>query len=270
MRLCAVTKTMPVNKKITFVIAVNNRELFERNFLGSPCLGGLHDHEIMAQENFSSAVKAYNNAIERAANDLIVFCHQDILLPKEWLSELDEALDYLDVQDPNWGVLGSYGKTQDGRGWGHVYSSGRGVIGTALARPVAVQTLDEIVLVLRKSSGLRFDDSLPHFHFYGADICLRAAQRGMRSYAISAFCIHNTHQTLVLPEEFYDCCRHIREVWKDYLPIQTTCVRVTKWNVPVYSRRLRELYLRYIRRREYGGTRVPDPLGILEEVVGKP
>ena len=72
---------------------------------------------------------------------------------------------------------------------------------------MAVQTLDEIVLILKKSSGLRFDDSLPHFHFYGTDICLRAAQRGMRSYAISAFCVHNTHQTLVLPEEFYECCQ---------------------------------------------------------------
>jgi hypothetical protein len=178
-------------------------------------------------------------------------------------------LDDLAAADPNWGVLGSYGKTQDGRGWGHVYSSGREVIGEPLRRPVVVQTLDEIVLILRKSSGLRFDDSLPHFHFYGTDICLSAAKKGMKSYAISAFCVHNTHQTLVLPKEFYECCRHIKRVWKDCLPIQTTCIRITKFNFPLYNRQLRELYLRYIRRRECGGTRVQDPLPLLKEFLGR-
>jgi hypothetical protein len=260
---------MSATPPITFVIAVNNRKLFEHNFLASPCLPGLENHEILIQEGFRSAAKAYNDAIDRAANDLIVFCHQDILLPKPWISQLEEALRQLDVQDPNWGVLGTYGKTRDGRGWGHVYSSGRGVIGEALPRPVAVQTLDEIVLILRKSSSLRFDDSLPHFHFYGTDICLRAAMRGMSSYTISAFCVHNTHQPLVLPKEFYEGCRHIRRVWKNSLPIQTTCIRITKAYFPVYRRRLRELYLRHIRRKEYGGTRVQEPLILLEELVGK-
>lgn len=260
---------MSAPNPVTFVVAVNNRELFERNFLASPCLRQSQDHQILIQENFSSAAKAYNDAIDRAANDLIVFCHQDIVLPEAWLSQLQRALDDLAIADPKWGVLGSYGTTQDGRGWGYVYSSGEDVIGEPLQRPVAVQTLDEIVLILRKSSGLRFDDSLPHFHLYGADICLRASKRGMKSYAVSTFCIHNTHQTLVLPKEFYECCRHIKQVWMDCLPIQTTCVRITKFNCSLYNRRVREFYLRHIRRRECGGTRVQDPLSLLEQFAGK-
>lgn len=255
--------------RITFVIAVNDRELFEHNFLASPCLAQLKDHEILVQEKFSSAAKAYNDAIDRAAHDLIVFCHQDILLPESWPSQLESALRYLESHDPNWGVLGSYGKTQDGRGWGHVYSSGRDVIGEPFEQPVVIQTLDEIVLILRKSSGLRFDDSLPHFHFYGADICLRAASRGLKSYAISTFCIHNTHQYLVLPKEFYECSSHIKRVWKNFLPIQTTCIRITRFDLPVYSRRLREFYLRHIRRKEWGGRRVQDPIALLDEFANK-
>ena len=254
---------------VTFVVAVNSRDLLERNFLASPGLGKSRHHQILIQDNFTSAAKAYNDAIDRADNDLIVFCHQDVLLPEAWLSQLQRALDDLARSDPKWGVLGSYGNTQDGRGWGHVYSSGDDTIGKPFKRPVGVQTLDEIVLILRKSSGLRFDDSLPHFHFYGTDICLRAAKRGMKSYAVSAFCIHNTHQTLVLPKEFYECCRHIKRVWKEYLPIQTSCIRITKFNFPIYSRRLREFYLRHIRRKEYGGTRVKDPLSLLERVFNK-
>jgi hypothetical protein len=260
---------MSITSPITFVIAVNNKRIFEANFLASPCLRELQNYDILVQENFSSAANAYNDAIERANTDLLVFCHQDIVLPDNWPSDLQSALDELTILDPSWGVLGSYGKTQDGRGWGHVYSSGRDTIGAPFHQPVAVQTLDEIVLIIKKSSGLRFDNGLPHFHFYGADICLRAAKNGMKSYAISTFCVHNTHQALVLPKEFYACCRHIKQVWKDYLPIQTTCIRITKFNFPLYTRRLKELYLRYVRRKEYGGTRVQDPLSLVKQFVAK-
>ena len=256
---------MSFTNRLTFAIAVNDRETFETSFLASPCLKPPQDHEILVQSNFPSAALAYNDAIDRAQSDLIVFCHQDILLPEGWLRRLQNTLDSLEKTDSNWGVLGPYGNTKDGRGWGHVYSSGLGVIGELLPRPVEIQTLDEIVLILRKSSGLRFDDSLPHFHFYGTDICLRAERMGMKSYAISAFCIHNTSQILVLPDEFYECARHIRRVWRNSLPIQTTCVRLTRFGSPVLRRRLREFYLEHFRHKKYGGMRVADPLPLLRE-----
>jgi len=248
-------------------VAVNNREIFDSNFLASPCLREPHPHQILVQEGFQSATQAYNDAIAKSSNDLIIFCHQDILLPENWFSLLDRALGELQTTDPKWGVIGPYGKTQDGRGWGHVYSSGRNVIGEPFERPIPIQTLDEIVLILRKSSGLRFDEHLPHFHFYGADICLRAAKMGMKSYAISAFCIHNTVQPLVLPREFYDCCKYVRREWSAYLPIQTTCVRITKSNFPLLRRRLKEAYLRYIRHKVLGGARVQNSRELLEHLA---
>jgi hypothetical protein len=255
----------PLTRKITFVVAVNNRNVFERNFLISPCLRGSHDHEILVQDRFESAAKAYNDAIERSTNELMVFCHQDLVLPEGWISELDRALASLESFDSNWGVLGCSGMTRDRRHWRYVYSSGLGISGKPLMRPEPVQTLDEIVLVLRKSSNLRFDKQLPHFHFYGTDICLRAASFGMTSYVISAFCIHNTNQILIFPKEFYDCCEYIRRTWKKNLPIQTTCIRITSFNIPIYLRRLREFHLRYIRRIEVGAVRVPDGQSLLHE-----
>jgi hypothetical protein len=259
-----------LTKTVTFVVAVNNRELFDANFLASPCLREPHGHQILVQENFASAAKAYNDAIERSMNDLIVFCHQDVFLPEPWLSELGRALDYLQVHDSNWGVLGCSGMTRDRRHWRYLYSSGLGVSGEPLAHPEPVQTLDEIVLILRKSWGLRFDERLKHFHLYGTDICLRAATLGMKSYAISAFCLHNTHQSLILPREFYDCCQHIKRVWKGSLPIQTTCIRITRSNIPLYLRRVQEFHLRYIRRKEVGGTRVQNVQRFFEESAPGP
>jgi len=262
---------MSATRRITFVVAVRNRgEILQNNFLASPCFQAPHDHQILLQENFVSAPKAYNDAIDRAAHDLIVFAHQDIIFPEPWLSQLERALDYLEAVDPQFGVLGCGGVNPDGSGWGHLYSSGLGVTGPPFEQPGPVQTLDEIVLILRKSSGLRFDDGLPHFHLYGTDICLRAASMKMKSYVIDAFCIHNTNQNLILAKEFYECCRHIKRQWRDSLPIQTTCIRITRFNVPLYARRLKEAYLYFIRRKKVGATRVKDVMRLLQDIGASP
>ncbi len=250
---------MSAKTPVTFAVATyGTGEILESNFLASPCLRAPHQHQIVVQKDYASAAKAYNAAIDRADNDLLIFAHQDMIFPEFWLSQLQRALDQLDRSDPGWGVLGCYGKTQEGVGRGYLYSPGRGIIGQPSEFPMPIQTLDEIVLILRKSSGLRFDDALPHFHLYGADICLRAAGLGMKSYAISAFCVHNAHQYVVLPKEFYECCRHIKRVWKRALPIQTTCLCLTRFNFPMYGRRLREVHLQHIGRKAQITPRMQD------------
>ena len=256
----------PGAKAITFVVAVNKRDILEKNFLASPCLLDPHSHQILLQRDFSSATAAYNDAIDKSVNDVIVFCHQDIFLPRPWISQLHQILERVNTKDPEWGVLGCSGVTRDGRFRGHVYSLGVGIIGDP-SEPAEVQTLDEIVLIIRKSSGLRFDDRLPHFHLYGADICLRAAMRGMKSYAISAFCVHNTHQSYSLPSEFYECCEYMRRVWRKYLPIQTTCIRITNSNIPIHLRRLRQAYFKYIRHKKSEVTRAKDVTRVFEELT---
>ena len=138
-------------------------------------------------------------------------------------------------------------------------------MGKPLDQPAPVQTLDEIVLILRKSTGLRFDEGLPHFHFYGADICMSAAARGLNSYAISGFCIHNTQQSFILPPEFYQGYRYLKRKWKDFLPIQTTCVRMTRSDLPMYAKRIREAYLRFVRRKEISAYRAKDGRKLLSE-----
>ncbi len=152
-------------ESITFVVAVNDHKILGDNFLASPCFIGDHNHEILVQEHWESAAKAYNEAIDRATNDLIVFCHQDIILPRPWVGQVLEAVDYLHTNSPRWGVLGCYGVTASDQARGYVYSSGIGLMGEPLPRPAPVQTLDEIVLVLRKSADLRFDETLPNFRF---------------------------------------------------------------------------------------------------------
>lgn len=54
-----------------------------------------------------------------------------------------------------------------------------------------VQTVDELSLIMRKDSPFRFDsDTFDHFHWYGADICLKAISMGYKNFAIDADCMH--------------------------------------------------------------------------------
>jgi len=251
----------------TFVSAVNDEDIFQNNFMVSPCFRDPHTHQVLAQRNFSSAAKAYNDAITRSVNDLLIFAHQDMVFPNSWISDLERSLKILEVTDPQWGVLGCYGETLNDNGRGYLYSPGRGILGKPFEHPALVQTLDEVVLILRKSSKLKFDNDLPHFHFYGADICMAAAEEGMNSYAISALCIHNSGQLkLVLPKEFYEGYKHVKRRWARFLPIQTTCVRITGFDRYMHQRRIRELYLSIIRKKVVGPTRAQDGRTLLSEL----
>jgi hypothetical protein len=257
---------MALTDHVTFIVTVLDWQVLTQNLLASPALSSSHSHQILVQEGFASAGQAYNDGLHRAANELVIFMHSDIFLPETWMSQLERALQHLEESDPNWGVLGCWGATRSGEYRGHIYSTGWGVLGKTFDQPQKVQTLDEIILILRKSSGLQFDAELPHFHFYGTDICMRAARQGMKSYAISAFCIHNTAQTFRMVKEFYCCYSHIRRIWRDNLPIQTSCIRVSKYNVEMYRRRLEEACRHLLQLDTSAEPRVNDPSRILQKM----
>jgi hypothetical protein len=256
---------MPLLAPITFVTASNNKEILDRNFLVSPCFHA-DDHQILVQEGFRSAALAYNDAIGRSQNDLMVFAHQDVIFPSGWLSDLRKSLAWLEREDRGWGVLGLYGDTQDGQSRGRIYWPGRGMFGQPLTHPARVQTLDEIVLIVRKSSGLRFDRLLPHFHFYGTAICLEAAANGKNSYAIPALCIHNAQSKAVLPKEFYECYRYIKRKWKKFLPIQTSCIKITRFDQEMYHRRFREFAREFAGKDSVTAPRIADGRSLLQEI----
>lgn len=247
---------------LTFVVAVNDRSILKRNLLASPCLQDT-TVEVLELEGYASAASAYNAAIKQAANDLIVFVHQDVFLPADWISQLLSGIDSLENSGAPWGVIGCCGKTQDGIRLGHLYTPGEGVIGAAFAKPERVRVLDEVVLVVRKCSGLRFGEDLPGFHFYGTHICLSAAEMGLSCYAISAFCIHNSRQYFDYPPEFYTCYRHIKRRWSNCLPIHTPCICVSRFDWDIWKRRIKRFAFGLSSER---GARIEDPRILMREI----
>ena len=249
-----------VNERFTIVAAVNSDEVLQQNLLRSPHLLADGANQLLVRRNFPSASLAYNSAIDEAEHDLIIFIHQDIYLPHAWFRDLRRAISILRATDPQWGVLGVFGSRRDAYGGcGEVYTTGRGTHGNRIDRPELVETLDEIVLIIRRASGLRFDSQLPHFHLYGPDLCLTARARGMATYAFQGFCVHNTNQLVVLPREYYQCYRYLRAKWAQYLPIYTSCMTITSMNGEFYSKRIVETGQRILRRLPPPAKRVDDP-----------
>jgi glycosyltransferase involved in cell wall biosynthesis len=215
---------------------------------------------------FVSAGAAYNAGIRRAGGEVLVFAHQDVYLPPEWDSQVAAAVSRLSQSDPNWAVLGVFGITRDSKPQGHIYCTGlqRG-FGQPFSQPVPCASLDEVILVLRRSANLTFDEQLPGFHFYGTDICFEASQRGLNSYVIPAFCIHNTQGLKFLPWAFWRGYLYMRRKWRHQLPIKTPCIEITKWASPMAQHPLLSAYMHYV-RREQPGRRVSDPASLYTQL----
>jgi len=213
------------------ISAVNDERVLKSSLLNSPGIESAA--EVILQRGYPSAAAAYNAAIQKATTDLLVFVHQDVYLPEGWIDSVKKALEPLSLQDPNWGIVGVWGTLEGKHPVGCLYWTGDLGWEEPFEGAKEVESLDEVVLIFRKSSGLVFDERLPGYHLYGADLCMEAISRGKKCYAISALCIHNTNTERFLPLQFWKCYLFMRRKWKDRLPIDTPCTRITFWCWPI-------------------------------------
>jgi glycosyltransferase involved in cell wall biosynthesis len=231
--------------KWSIIAAVNDEDVLRSCLLRSPDLEAGVD--LIIERGHASAAAAYNAAIEKAKADLLIFVHQDMYMPPGWLAQLERALQKLEMQDHNWGIVGVWGPARgpsgSGPNVGHIYWTGIGVpAGKAFDGSIEVETLDEVILIFRKSAGFRFDPKLPGFHMYGADICLEAEKRGHKNYAVSALCIHNTNSYVLFPWAFWKSYWFVRRKWRSRLPIKTSCIEITRWGWPAIHANLSRVY----------------------------
>jgi hypothetical protein len=251
----------------TIIAAINNDEVLRSCLLSSPDIQGVS--EVILQRGYTSAARAYNSGMERALTDLVVFAHQDVYFPNGWLDSLHRTLDLLSSTDPNWGVLGVWGGVPDGGPPGHMYWTGvHGTAGKPFNGVREVRSLDEVVLILRKSSGIRFDENLAGYHLYGTDICLEANRRGRKCYVFPGFCVHNTNAYDMLPLGFWKGYLFLRSKWRSELPINTPCIDITwscwpmiSWNVV----RAANIML----RRHRAEKRVADPAALYQHMIDR-
>lgn len=155
--------------------------------------------------------------------------HHDVYLPEGWDKLLAAQIELLERRDPNWAILGAYGIAEDGRGHGPVWSSSLGMIaGRVTPEPVRAVSLDELLIVLKLRTGLRFDEGLPDWHLYGTDIVQTARRQGFTCYAGALPCIHNDSYKPILGKGFLAGYEYLARKWHDDLPLSSPSIRVTR------------------------------------------
>lgn len=227
----------PRDSDMTFVVCVNNIETLNRCMISS--LKQNHQNfslvVIYNMDNRRTAAQALNYGIEQSKTEFIILSHQDVEYNHEWtLQFLKEA-----AKNKGFGVAGLAGvrrmpaKTHNTllinnhihincigeitypfRGRRHKYgqySDGR------------VEIIDELSLIIRKSTGLRFDETtLTHFHFYGVDLCLSSLEKGFFNVVLNCPAYHDSGGSSSLGQNLDVYWREFKKVhakWKRKFPI---------------------------------------------------
>ncbi|MEP0708325.1 glycosyltransferase [Parvibaculum sp.] len=212
---------------LCIIAAVNNDVVLEQN-LASSALVRKNPDILTAMRGYSSASAAYNAGLDRTSADIAVFAHQDVYLPQGWEEVLLRNIAVIEETDPGWGVIGVYGIRDDGGHAGRVWSSGLNrELDTGSKEPVKASSIDELLIVLRRGSGLRFDEDLPGFHMYGTDICQASLERGHGVYVVNAPVVHNSVPVFSLAGGYTHAYCYMRKKWRHRLPVRTTVTTIT-------------------------------------------
>jgi hypothetical protein len=146
-------------------------------------------------------------------------------------------------------VAGVFGARSNGQLVGHVWDSALGfVCGGPFNVPQEVVSLDEVVLIVRRTSDVNFDSALPSFHLYGTDIVLEARKLGMKSYVVNLPIIHNAKPVVRLDRSYVNAYGFMVRKWKALLPWPTVIVDLSPNPLRLVLRRLRIRYKAIFRR----------------------
>ncbi len=222
------------------VCASHNDTILNANLARSPMFqnGSVKLH---LERGAPSAGVAYNAAIDATTAPYIVFAHHDVYFPKGWETQLAARIAELDAHDPNWALFGSFGVGLDHSHIGPVWSSSIGlIVGRVPVTPTEVQSFDEMVIILRRASGIRFDANLPGWHMYGTDIVTTARAKGLHAYAGALPTIHNDRYHEALKEDFVECYQYMRSKWRDRLPLRTPIIKISRSGLHLYRNRWRD------------------------------
>lgn len=203
--------------KTSVVTLVNDWEAYARNVCET--LRG-DSVEFVPVLYPKSAASGLNEGLLRASNNVVAMCHQDVVFPPSWISTLEAKLAELG----NFGVAGTYGVKLDASdGAGRVRSGDKELFRGPL--PCRASYLDEHCIIIRKDSGLRFDESLAGFHMYAADLCMMALSQGLDCWVIDAK-VHHLSDNLGTDPALDEAVAWFVNKWRGRAPVhryRTTC-----------------------------------------------
>lgn len=237
----------------TVACASNSDTILNANLARSPLFAaGIPLH---LERDAPSAAIAYNRALDATTAPVVVFAHHDVYLPQGWETVLAARLAEVAAHDPDWALFGAFGVGLDASHIGPVWSSSIGqIVGRVPMGPTRVQSFDELLIVLRRASGLRFDDDAPGWHMYGTDIVTTARARGLHAYAGALPTIHNDRYHEALQSDFVECYTYMRRKWQTMLPLRTPIIKISRSGLHLYRNRWKDLTSKAFRENMAVGT----------------
>ena len=250
--------------RISLGAAVNDRKILADCLTRSPDVmsGALG---LKTYEGFATAGLAYNQAIDECDAEWVLLAHQDVYLPIGFAARITDALDRLTQSAPDWAVAGVVGATRASDVIGKVWCSGNArLIGDGIDLPAQAASLDELIIIIRKASGIRFDAELPSFHLYGTDIILMAEAAGRTSWVVDAPVVHHSRPVVNLGGGYAEAWHYMRHKWQAHLPLPNLVCPITAHPFTLWGKDLR---IRITHRgRNERGNAVGDPVAIAKHL----
>ena len=195
---------------------------------------GLNDVQILEYQNNNqySLAEVYNSGITESIYDIVVCCHNDIKLEKDWGKKLLE--DYSNYSE--FGVIGKAGscyfpksgvywermnQTMVGQVWHHPSGQKKWINNYSPKLPflIPVVTIDGLFISFDKTKiKHKFDETIGKFHFYDHGFCVPNYLDGVKIGVTSSFEI--THESVGQPnQEFFESRIKFVEKYGDKLPL---------------------------------------------------
>ena len=195
---------------------------------------GLQGVQILPYVNHNeySLSELYNKGIKESKYDIVVCCHNDIKLEKDWGKKLLEDFNI----NPDYGIIGKAGSCyfpESGVYWERMHQS---MVGQVYHHPdgqkkwlskyspklpflVPVVTVDGLFISFDKTKiKHQFDESYGKFHFYDHGFCVPNFLDGVKIGVTSSFEI--THKSVGQPnQEFFESKELFLSKWREKLPI---------------------------------------------------
>jgi hypothetical protein len=166
---------------VSYIACTHNTNILEKCLVQSLILQD--EDELIVIEGAKSIAEGYNNGIDKAKNKIKCFIHHDLIVTNPILLRMN-LLAYC-IEDI--GIVGIVGSQTEAAPWwegqcvGSVIDSRNGILYFSDGKQFCLH-LDG--LMLATCQDVRFDESIPGFHFYDQDICRQMAEKGLHNFCI--------------------------------------------------------------------------------------
>lgn len=220
----AITIQNRYDHKFSICSIITNRE--EYALMRNSFIANGFEAEYLVAENIDAnkfdAYTALNCFLQQAKGEYIIVVHQDVRCI-ESAANLEKILSDLNVKDPRWAVCGNAGASGYKKMFYYLNDNGRERLDKNL--PARVYSLDENLLIIKKSANLTVSADVNSFHFYGTDVCIIADLLGYSCYVVPFLVKHLSSGNLsaLFKEKPFFVRKYGNKLRSRF--IQTTCTK---------------------------------------------